>query len=143
MSINEEAWAADYLLDYLGSDPALSGMVNSVWMRSVPEAEPLPVVKMDVLERGDLMVVGLKRVWADLHFLVRGVVHWRGSGPIDWGDLKQIADRIDTLLHDHEAATSELQIGIYREETFSDETQEPTETYLHLGGIYRVFAVPL
>lgn len=141
MSINEEAAAQQYLLDYLGADTTLAALLEGgVWLRSVPESEPFPVVKIDRQSGDDLHVVGLHRVWADLTFLVRGIVHWRQGGQPDWTDARAIGDRIDTLLHNHEAVTSELQVHSFRDEPWTDETIESGDLFLHVGGIYRLRA---
>ena len=141
MSINEEAACADYLRTYLEADTTLMGLLQSgVWLRSVAQSARFPVVKIDRLSGDDLHVIGLHRVWADLTFLVRGVVHWTGSGQPDWTDARAIGDRLDTLLHDHEEVTSELQVHSFREEPFTDETIESGDLFLAVGGVYRVRA---
>jgi hypothetical protein len=142
--VNEEAAAQAYLIDYLESDATLSDLgVNSVWLSSVPQSESLPVVKIDRQESGDVMAVGLHRVLNSLAFLIRGIVHWTGSGAIDYSEVNAIGDRLDALLHDHEASTSTLQVAIYREEAWTSETIEGGDTFLHCGGIYRVQAFPI
>lgn len=138
--MNEEASAQDYLLTYLAADSTLSGLVSGVRLRSVETTLPAPFVKIDRLDAEDLMVVGLHRVWDNLTFLIRGIVHWRGGGQPDWTDVRAIADRLDTLLHDHEEVTSELEVHSFREESFTDETIEGGDVYLHCGGIYRLRA---
>lgn len=138
--MNEEAAAQDYLVSYLQSDTTLMGLVNSIWLRSVPRDEPTPVVKIDRLDASDVMVIGLTRVWDDLTFLVRASIKWTGQGNPDWTDVRTISDRIDTLLHNHEAVTSELQVHSFREESFTDETLESGDLYLHAGGIFRLRA---
>lgn len=141
MSINEEAAAQQYLLTYLGADTTLTGLLGSgVWLRSVPQSARFPAVKIDRQDANDLHVVGLHRVWADLSFLIRGVVHWTGSGQPDWTDVRAIGDRLDTLLHKHEATTAELQVLAFREESWTDETIEAGDLFLHVGGIYRLRA---
>jgi hypothetical protein len=138
--LNEEAGAQQYLLDLLEADAELSDMLGGgVWLRSVAQTARYPVVKIDRQDAADLMVVGLTRVWADLAFLVRGIVHWTGSGQPDWADVRAIADRIDALLHDHEGSNTEVEVHSFREESWTDETLEP-DLYLHAGGIYRVRA---
>jgi hypothetical protein len=140
--MNEEAAAQDYLVSYLGADTALRDMVNGVWTRSIPKSAAMPAVKIDVLERGDVMAIGLTRVWDDMTFLVRGTAHNpTGYGePQDWSEVRAIADRIDALLHDHEVETAELQVHSFRDESYTDETIEGDKLYLHCGGIYRLRA---
>jgi hypothetical protein len=138
--MNEEAAAQQYLLDLLEADGTLSGLVNGVWLKSIPQSALMPAVKIDRQDAEDLMVVGLARVWANLSFLVRGVVHWRGGGQPNWTDARAIGDRIDALLHDHEGSNAEVAVHSFREESFTDETLEAGDLFLHVGGIYRVRA---
>lgn len=140
MSINEEAAAQNYLLNRLASDTTLMGMVNGVTLRTTWGTLRSPFVKIDRQDADDLMVVGLHRVWADLSFLVRGIEHWRGQGLPDWTTVQAIADRLDTLLHDHEGEGSAVSVHSFREESFTDETVEGGDLWLHAGGIYRVRA---
>ncbi len=138
--MNEAAAAGQYLVDLLEADATLGSYVNGVWRKSVPQSEPFPVVKIDRLDGEDLMVVGLYRVWADMTFLVRGVVHWRGSGQPDYTTVRAIGDRIDALLHDHEGADASVEVHSFREEPYDDETIESGDLFLHVGGVYRVRA---
>lgn len=141
--INEEAAAQQYLLDYLGADATLSGLVNGVWLRSVPQSAAFPAVKIDRQDATDLMVTGLHRVWADLSFLVRGVVHWRGGGQPDWSEVRAIGNRIDQLLHAYEGTNTDILVHSFREESFTEETIEGDDLFLHCGGIYRLRAMAL
>jgi hypothetical protein len=138
--VNEATAAGTYLVDLLEADSTLGGLVNGVWRKSVPQSESFPVVKIDRLGGDDLNAVGLYRVWADMTFLVRGIVHWRGSGQPDWSDAQAIGDRIDALLHDHEGSDAAVSVHAFREEPFDDETLESGDLFLHAGGIYRVRA---
>lgn len=143
--MNDETAAQDYLLDYLGTDSTLSSLINGVWLRTVPVSAPMPAVKMDVLSREDLMVVNLFRVWSDMTILVRGTAENKnGFGEAeDWAEVEAIGDRVDALLHKHEANTATIEIHSFREEPYSDETIEDGKLYLHSGGIYRVRAKAL
>lgn len=139
--MNEEAAAQDYLVDLLNADSALAGLLNDgVYLRSVPQRVRFPVVKIDRQDADDVYVVGLTRVWADLSFLVRGIVHWRGGGRPDWTEVRAIGDRIDTLLHDYEGTNTEVSVHSFREESFTDEELAAGDLFLHVGGIYRVRA---
>ena len=138
--MNEEAAVADYLVDYLEADATLMGMVNGVWLRSTPTDVATPLVKIDRQDASDLMVVNLYRVWADLTFLVRAAVENSERGQPDWSEVRSIADRLDVLLHKHEANETNLEWHAFREESFTDETIEGGKLYLHAGGIYRVRA---
>lgn len=140
---NEEVLAQNFLVGYLSGDSTLMGLVNGVTLRSSWGTLRDPFVKIDRQDAGDLMVVGLARIWADLTFLVRGIVQWRGSGLPDWTTSGQIADRLDQLLHDHEQTATGIAVHSFREETFTDETVEGGNLYLHAGGIYRLRAMGL
>jgi hypothetical protein len=138
--MNEASAASQYLIDYLSADSELSQLVSGVWRKSVPINEPFPVIKIDRLDGDDLMVVGLHRVWADMTFLVRGIAHWEGSDQPDYTDVRAIGNRIDALLHDHEATNAEVEVHSFRQEPFDDETMESGDLFLHDGGIYTVRA---
>lgn len=138
--MNEEAAVADYLIDYLSSDATLAGMVNGFWLRSTPTDVATPLVKIDRQDAEDVMVVNLFRVYANCTFLIRAAVENQERGQPDWSEVRSIADRIDTLLHKHEANETDLEWHSYREESFTDETIESGKLYLHAGGIYRVRA---
>lgn len=139
--MNEEAAAQDYLRTYLTADATLAALLQGgVFLRSTPQSARFPVVKIDRQDADDLMVVGLNRVWADLSFLVRGIVHWTGRGAPDWTSARSIGDRLDTLLHRHEGANASISVHVFREEPFTDETVEGGDLFLHSGGIFRVRA---
>lgn len=138
--MNEATAAGTYLVNTLEADTTLAALVSGVWRKSVPQSERFPVVKIDRLDSDDLYPVGLYRVWADLTFLVRGVVHWRGGGQPDWTEAQAIGDRIDAVLHDHEGADTVVSVHSFREEAFDDETIESGDLFLHCGGVYRVRA---
>lgn len=139
--LNEEAAAQAWLQDYLSSDATLSSLVNGVWIRSVPQSEPLPVVKIDRQEASDLYTVNLYRVWDDLLYLVRGITHWRGSGQQDWSEAQAIGDRLDVLLHKRQFITTQLDVHSFREESYTDEQEDPEGGLLfHCGGFYRIRA---
>ena len=136
--MNEEAAVADSLVAYLEADDELMGMINGVWLRSTPTDVETPLVKIDRQDASDLMVVNLYRVWADLTFLVRAAVENHERDQPDWSEVRAIADRLDELLHKHEANESDLEWHAFREESFTDETVESGKLYLHAGGIYRI-----
>lgn len=136
----EEAAAQTYIRNRLTADATLMGLVNDVAWRSTWGTLKAPFVKIDRQDSSDLMVVGLARVWADMSFLVRGIDHWRGKGVPDWATATAIGNRIDTLLHGHEGADATVSVHSFREESFTDETVEAGDLFLHVGGIYRVRA---
>jgi hypothetical protein len=137
--LNEEIATQVWLRDFLAADATLGALINSVWVHSVPKTEPLPVVKIDRQESEDIYVVGLYRVWDSLLYLVRGIVHWTGSGQQDWTTAQQIGDRLDVLLHKKEVVTSALELYCYREQSYTDEqVSGDGSTVMHCGGFYRI-----
>jgi hypothetical protein len=146
--LNEEVAAQSWLKDKLKADVTLMDMVTGVRYRSVETDLRTPFIKIDRLDSSDLMVVGMYRVWANLTYLVRAVVQWEGGGDLGWDEawdrVQVIADRIDVVLHRTSGTSSTVNVGeVYREETFTDETQESGDTYLHAGGIYRCHVMAL
>jgi len=138
--VNEEVLAQNYLTEYLGADSTLMQLVNSIWLRAVPDDQPDPYVKIDRLDADDVYPINLHRIWDDLTFLVRGITKVRERGVEDWSEVGAIADRLDDLLHAHEATTADIEMHSFREESFTDETLEGGDLWLHAGGIYRVRA---
>jgi hypothetical protein len=139
--VNEEVAVQSFLVDYLSADTTLMGMLNSgIFLRSTPTSARDPFVKIDRQDASDLMAVGLIRVWNDLAFLVRGIAKWAGGGSPDWTDVGAIADRLDVLLHDHEGVNTVVRVHSFREESYTDETVEGGDLFLHAGGIFRIRA---
>lgn len=140
--MNEEAAAQAYLREYLEADTTLMGSLSGgVWTRSVGISERFPIVKIDRDEAEDQLAFGANgptRVWADITYLIRAVIHWTGSGHPDWTVADELADQLDTLLHGHQAVTADLDMHIFRVETFTDETVEDGDLFLQSGGMYRV-----
>jgi hypothetical protein len=141
--MNEEVATQTWLQAYLAADATLGGLVNGVWIHSVPKTQPLPVVKIDRQDASDLYVIGLFRVWDDLLFLVRGAVHWVGSGQQDWTGVQAIADRLDVLLHKHSETTQQYGVSVdcFREQSYIDEQPVADGSLiLYCGGMYRIRA---
>jgi hypothetical protein len=138
--MNEEVMAMEWVRDALEADAELAGSVNTFALRSTKTSDPLPYIKIDRLDAHDVMGVGIFRVWNDMTLLVRGIT----QGP-EWTEVKAIANRIDTVLHGARGGMNDEVVveEIVREETFSEETVESGDLYLHAGGIYRVRAKAL
>lgn len=133
--LNEEVAAQLWLKGFLEADGTLMGMLNGgVYLRTTPTTAGLPLVKIDIQDREDLMVVEMHRIWSNITYLVRGVTR----GP-DWTEVQAIANRIDQLLHRANGSSTDVNVQqVYREETFTDETVEGGDLYHHAGGIYRL-----
>lgn len=133
----------EYLVTYLEADATLMGMLNGGVEPEVIAGTDLgPLVRVDRLDGDDLMVVGPNRVWVDTTYHVRGVMQWRGGGRPDRTTINAIGDRLDTLLHAHEATSGDYQFHMFREEpTPQPAVVEPGgELWLQSGGIYRIRA---
>lgn len=127
----------------LGADSALmtavnGAAINKLFAEQARETAALPYVIWSFLSGTDLMVVGSYRVWTNALFVVRGIAETDSFG----GNLKTIADRIDTVLH--AASGSNVNGIIYacvRESPFRMvENRDGRTSLRHLGGIYRIFA---
>lgn len=138
--INEEAAVQNFLVTYLSADGTLMAMVNGIALRTTWGTLKFPAVKIDRQDGSDLMGVGTHRIWADMTFLVRGIVRWQGQGFPDWSTVRAIGDRLDVLLHSFESSDATVRVHSFREEPFTDETVESGDLYLHAGGIYRIRA---
>lgn len=133
----------EYLVEYLEADATLMGMLNSgVEPEVIPGTDRGPMVRVDRLDGEDLNAVGLYRVWVDTTYHIRGTMQWRGGGRPDRTDINAIGDRLDVLLHDHEAVSGAYQFHSFREEPTPDPAVvEPGgELWLQSGGIYRIRA---
>jgi hypothetical protein len=133
----------EYLVDYLEADTELMGMMNGPVSPEVTWGTTAgPLVRVDRLDGEDLYVIGLYRVWVDTTYHIRVVQQWRGSGRPDRTDVNAAGERLDELLHDHEAISGDYQFHIFREEpTPSPAVVEPGgELWLQSGGIFRVRA---
>ncbi|HEV8482680.1 MAG TPA: hypothetical protein VGV87_03895, partial [Blastocatellia bacterium] len=87
----------------------------------------------------DLMVINMNRVWSSLTYLVRGI----DAGPY-WDNVQAIANRIDQVLHRGNSSNATVSMyGIRRIESFTDETLEQNQLYVHAGGIYELYAQAL
>ena len=143
--MNEEAATIEHLVEYLEADTTLQGLLEGgVWTSAVAETARFPVVKIDREDSEDLQVFGTSgpiRVWADITFLIRGVVHWTGGGHPDWTTPRAIGDRLDALLQGYSTTTSAVALKVFREESFTEETVvEEGDLFLQVGGVYRVRA---
>lgn len=136
----EEDVLEDWIVSYLEDDSTLMGMCNGEVQPQVIEPRAAsPFVRVDRLDGEDLMVVGLKRVWVNTTWHIRGCLLWNGSGRPDRTEINAIGARLDALLHDHEATTGTYSIHSFREEP------EPLpavltdgELWLQSGGVYRI-----
>jgi hypothetical protein len=141
--VTGEDATVEYLVTYLESDAELMGMLNGeISPEVIWGTEAGPLVRIDRLDGDDLYVIGLYRVWVDQTYHIRVVQQWRGSGRPDRTEVNAAGQRLDTLLHGHEAISGSYQFHVFREEpTPSPAGVEPGgELWLQSGGVYRVRA---
>jgi hypothetical protein len=136
-----ETFVADsWLYAVLTGDATLMGLAaGGVHGYNNPNRSPLfPYVLFQMQGAGqDVRGVGTARIMAPMVYVVRGISEGNSFG----GSLRQIADRIDTLLHAASGtAAGGLVLVCVREQPFAlPETAPDGRQYRHLGGIYRLF----
>jgi hypothetical protein len=142
----EEDALAEWLVGYLEADTTLMGMLNghpsgaAVFPEVIPDQGKSPYVRVDFLDGEDLMVIGGHRVWVSSAYHIRGCFHWQGGGRPDRTDVNAIGNRLDTLLHFHEALTATHQIHGFREDPEPNPAvvEANGELWLQSGGVYRL-----
>lgn len=86
----------------------------------------------------DLMVIGAQRVWSDGLYLIKAM------GPAtDSVNIFALADANDTALHNKggvNVGVDGLMLSSTREQTVIYYEVDNDTTYLHAGGIYRIYA---
>lgn len=140
--LNESAETDVWLHDYLEADSELMSMVSGVFSQFLGYAEdPTPLVRFFLVEQGDLMVVNAKRVWSELVYQVEGVTRGKDSTLV-----REIARRLDVLLHRHQGDSSLSTIyvqEIFRRQPLFRRTVESGQEYLYAGGEYVVRVSPV
>ena len=120
-----------------GPAPVIAiSQVTRVYADIAPQGTPFPYILMTNTDPGqDVMVTGAIRVMTNAIWVVRGVA----QGSQYSATLKQIADRIDALLHRKEGAISGggMIVASYREQPFRLPETTNGINYRHLGGQYR------
>jgi hypothetical protein len=139
---NETLIADSFLYSTLAGDATITGIVGAYQGRAnihsdVADIEaPYPFIVYSMQSPGqDLIVVGPYRVWAAPLYLVKVVAQARSYG----GNLKTVADRIDTLLSfGHGAATGGQVVASVRESPWRQSEFTNSKYYRSLGGLYRL-----
>lgn len=133
--LETEEWIAAQLL----ADADIAASVDTVTSRVFSTRQRLPVIKLDLQEASDLMVVNGNRVWTDQTYLVRAYT----SG-IDTTETKTLAARIDAVLHKASGTSSTLRIeDCVRIEPFVDTEVAGDKTYQVAGGFFRLHVQPV
>lgn len=130
-----ETYAAEtWLYETLHGDATLMAAASGVFADLAPSGQALPYVVFSFESGRDLLTVNGVRIWAEAQYAVKGIVEGRS-----FGALVAIAGRIDALLHRQCGTVSGgIVVECLREEPLRYVEQAGGETYLHLGGLYRI-----
>lgn len=133
----EIATANRWLYWSLTSDPSLMSRVNGVFGWPAPSTVSWPIVLYQLYTPArDVLGVGPKRFFSDLSYTIRGVFDLSSIA----GLPEQVADRIDVVLNAKSGTVSSgVVIQSVRESPFYLEETIQGRTFVHLGGIYRLF----
>lgn len=137
--MSEIVAAEKWLYDTLAADSTLVGLVSGIYSGMAPEGVAFPLALFaQHRPLPDLTAVGATRIWASIHYVVRGVAETASYG----GDLETIADRIDAVLHAGSGSTAQGTVyECVRVMPFALPEQANGRQFRHLGGIYQVRAI--
>ncbi len=140
MSAGIESFVADqHIFNKLSSDASLTAIVGSrIYADEPPYGATMPYVLIQFLSGVDRRIVGKKRFFASMVYLVTVVMQTTSYG----GNLKTAAERIDAVLHASSGATADGTVfAVVREESFRmTERLEGGVQVRRLGGRYRILA---
>lgn len=128
--------AEQWLYNVLSADVQLMAKATGVYSGVVSPEATFPLVYITLQRQdADLITNGAHRVWATLHYAVRGVGETGSWG----GDLATIADRIDAVLHAASGSSSEGTVyECVREQPLAIVEQADGRQFRHLGGLYQL-----
>lgn len=127
-----EAW----LYDTLSSDAALTALVGDRVVGTLaPGDVPTPYVVFFLSSASDVSAVPTIRIQVDAIYTVKAV----GDGAA-WGQVRDIAARVDELLHGVNTTTSNGQVSCVRQSIVQYAEVNQGTQYRHLGGLFRVRA---
>jgi len=109
------------------------GVADRVYDAPAPPGSTFPLVTFQYLDGADVRGVGPARIMTDGLWLVRAI-----NQSNDYGTLSTIVDSIDSLLQGSHGAGSVL--GSVRESPFELTEEVDGVKYIHLGGMYRIYA---
>lgn len=137
--LNELVHTDVWLKDFLETDPDLYDQINGVYSDAFPERVAMPIVRYNLQDQDDLMVIGMNRILTHATYLVRAITR----GP-EWDQATTIADLIDKRLHQASGGNTTIYVQeVVREEPFLLTTIEAGDMYRHAGGLYRFSVQPL
>lgn len=125
-----------------GVNHATTGANGRIYSYLAPaSATTYPQVILNYQGGADVMGVGAVRVMNSMLYQVK--VIGKGTAP-NFGFIKALADRIDTLLHAAAGTTADGRIlSCVREQSISYVEVSGSDVFSHLGGLYRLQAQKL
>ena len=109
------------------------GVADRVYDAPAPPTSAFPLVTFQYLDGADVRGVGPARIMTDGLWLIRAI-----NKSNDYATISGIADSIDTLLQGVLGSGSVL--GSVRERPFELTEEVDGVKYVHLGGVYRIYA---
>ena len=119
-------------------DPTATEVPSGVYRDPIPPDRQLPAIRFTPIVTQDVRgaTAPTARIMVRVDMLIVYVRRGHGIAPL----LTQV-DRLDSLLHDSEGETDDVQIfKCIRIEPFDvvDSSRDSPEQYRHVGGIYRI-----
>lgn len=134
---NEPTRADRWIYGVLSVDSTILSLVSTrIYNQTIPSGAIYPCIMYQFqYANRDLITVGSTRVWADMVYLVRGIVQGE-----DYNTLENIADRIDVLLHGKasQVVSNGTVVTAVRIAPFKQDYETLSLPYRHLGGLYRL-----
>jgi hypothetical protein len=134
--------AVDLSFQRLSGDSTLSALVGGRIGRApiIPAAAGLarfPYLDLGIQSNTPLETIDASRVWENMLLRV-SIYATAGQG---WGVVRQIKDRVDTLMQGYRGTTGGAEIGKYRLESSTDMVEDDAEGQkLHSVLLYRSLA---
>ena len=130
--------AEQWLYATLTGDATLTGIIGArVYSELAPSGATFPCVVSGLQSATDVQTHNANRIMVAALWLVKGIAQAESFG----GQLQQIADRLDVLLHRSAggSADSASIITSVRVEPFKQAAVEDGVHYRSLGGIFRLY----
>ncbi len=124
-----------------GVNHATTGVAGRIYAYLAPaDATTYPQVMLNYQGGADVMMLGAVRALNNMVYQVK--VIGKGAAP-NFGAIKALADRIDTLLHAAAGTTTDGRVlSCVREQGISYVEVSGSDVYSHLGGLYRLQVQP-
>lgn len=123
-----------------GLNHATTGVAGRIYAYVAPAGAAFPLVVFSHQGGHDVRGVGPGRIMASM--LYQAKVIGKGTSA-NFGNIKALADRIDSLLHGKSGATADGRVlSCVREQGISYVEASGSDVYSHLGGLYRIQVQP-